>query len=89
MFTSVTSATVTSNVAIIAVRIGTPSSVPFTSASRLLCGGSSITSFASGRSAGSNGTISAAIASPAGVLMIEAIRMLPSAFGTNGARNEA
>ena len=62
---------------------------PFTSASRLLCGLSSITNCPVARSDGSNGTISAATARPAGVLMIDAIRMLPSAFGTSGPRNDA
>ena len=73
----------------IAARMGTPSMVPLTRASRLLCGGSSITRRASAGRTGSNGTIRAATARPAGVLMIEAIRMLPSAFGTIGDRNEA
>ena len=89
MFTSATIATVTSRVAMIAARIGTPSIVPFTSASIALTGGSSMTSRPSAASGGPNGTISAATARPAGVLITEAIRMLPSAFGTTGARNEA
>ena len=36
-----------------------------------------------------SGTISAATASPAGVLITEAIRMLPNAFGITGARKPA
>jgi hypothetical protein len=63
--------------------------VPFTNASSALSGGSSMTRRSSAASAGPNGTSSAATANPAGVLITEAIRMLPSAFGTSGARNDA
>ena len=62
---------------------------PCTSASSALTGGSSHhQSRAFVRSPAPNGTISAATASAAGVLMTEAIRILPSAFGTIGARND-
>ncbi len=84
-----TKATATSSVATIPTSTGTPSMVPLTMASSALIGGSVMTRRSSETSPGPNGTNSAAMASAAGVLMTEAIRMLPNAFGTIGARNDA
>ena len=86
MFSSVTSATVTSSTAMIEARIGTPCAVPFTSASTESAGGSGSTSFASSSRPASKGIISAATAIAAGVLMMAADRILPSASGITGPR---
>ena len=62
-----------------------PSRVPLAIASIALTGGSSMTSCAAADGSGRNGTISAATASAAGVLITAAIRILPSASGMTGA----
>ncbi len=66
-----------------------PSCVPLAIASIELTGGSGIVSCAVGEGSGRNGTISAAMASAAGVLMTAAIRMLPSASGMTEPRSAA
>ena len=89
--TRLTSATATSSVVVMPTSGPMPSAVPRTSASRLFSGGSrcnaaaSLSCFAApGPAPGPNGTISAATASAAGVLMTEATRIAPSAFGSTG-----
>ena len=66
-----------------------PSRVPLAIASIALTGGSSIESCAEGDGSGRNGTISAAMASAAGVLITAAIRMLPRALGMTAPTTEA
>ena len=70
-------------------RIGMPSSVPRTTASSVPDAGSRSVIRASPSAPAPNGTISAAIARAAGVLITDAVRILPSAFGMTGARNAA
>ena len=86
MLASATRATATSSMAAIATSGWMPSMVPFTSASRLPAGRSSRASTPSAPAAGENGTMIAPTASAAGVLMTEAIRIVPSAFGITGPR---
>ena len=83
MLTSATSATVTISTVTIPTSGATPSLVPLTSASKAPVG-SSPTVISALSSLGTNGTISAATASAAGVLMTEQMRMLPSASGMIG-----
>ena len=87
-FTRLTSATATSSVVVMPTSGPTPSAVPRTMASMLVSGGSR-TRAVGVPAPGPNGTISAAMARAAGVLMTEATRMVPSAFGSTGASTVA
>ena len=83
MLTSATSATATTSTVTMPTSGATPSLVPFTNASNAPVG-SSPAVISALSSLGTNGTISAATANAAGVLITEQIRMLPSASGMIG-----
>src|SRR5215471_17212585 len=83
ILTNATSATATISTVTIPTSGATPSLVPFTNASKVPVG-SSPTVISALSSLTWNGTISAATASAAGVLMTEQIRMFASASGMTG-----
>ena len=84
--TRLTSATATIRIAATPITSLTPSDVPSTSASAALPLSPGATGSSANSSLSAPGTINAAMATAAGALISDAIRRLPAASGTTGAR---